>query len=354
VLWGEKLFITAADDKTGTRHVLCLNTNDGQTIWSKEIAGERYKMHARNSTATATPCVDEQTLYVTWGTPREYLVIAFDHDGNERWRTDLGPFKSGHGFGPSSIVFEDLLIVPNDHDGNGELVALDKATGKVRWKTARHGKNATFSTPCVYQPAAGEPELVFTNWQHGVTSIRPQDGSVNWDISVFEVNKQERAIGSPVVAGDLVIACCGFAGGQKHLVAVRPDSVSSVGKRTPQTASEIWRQEKGAPHMPTPLVTSGRILFCSDQGIASSFDVKTGKQIWQQRVGGNFSASPVCSDHRLFCVADDGQVVVLDTGDDFKILARNDLGSPSQTTPAIANHRIYFRTSTSLIALGSK
>src|SRR4029077_2783655 len=134
-----------------------------------------------------------------------------------------GPVKSQHGHGVSLILHDDLVIVPNEQDGGGTLVALERQSGKTRWKLTRNSGNATYSTPCVYQAAGRAPELIFTNWQHGITAVDPKAGTVNWETSVFEPKKNERAVASPVIAGDLILGTCGFVTAQKHFVAVRPD-----------------------------------------------------------------------------------------------------------------------------------
>src|SRR5207244_607730 len=131
-------------------------------------------------------------------TPDKITLTALSHDGKIVWQSDQGPFKSQHGFGVSPIVFEDLVILPNDQDGGGSLIALEAQTGKLRWTVPRQPKNATYSTPCVYQPQGKDAQLIFTNWQHGVTALDPRTGKTTWELSVFDVNKQERAIASPV------------------------------------------------------------------------------------------------------------------------------------------------------------
>jgi outer membrane protein assembly factor BamB len=88
--------------------------------------------------------------------------------------------------------------------------------------------------------------------------------------------------------------------------------------------------------------------------MASCLEVSTGKVIWQERLDGSFSASPVCAGDRLYCVSDSGDVFVLQASPEYKLLARNRLGEPTQATPAIAQGRIYFRTQTKLIAIGGK
>src|SRR5690242_20180260 len=64
VLWGERIFVTSADEETGRRMLLCLNAGDGRRLWEREFAGARHGKHRDNSFASATPAVDEQHVYV--------------------------------------------------------------------------------------------------------------------------------------------------------------------------------------------------------------------------------------------------------------------------------------------------
>jgi outer membrane protein assembly factor BamB len=344
VLWDKRIFVTSAERGTGRRLVLCLAAEDGRTLWTRDFTDSAYKMHQRNSSATSTPAVDADHVYVAWATPEQYLVLALDHAGQTVWQKDLGPYKSQHGFGVSPVVFEDIVVVADEADGDGALVALDRRTGAVRWQVPRHGKNATYSTPCVFQPAGRPAELIFTNWQHGITAVEPRTGKVTWEISVFEPSKPERAIASPVVAGDLVLGTCGFVTAQKHLVAVRPEAGGKV--------KEVWRVEKAVAYLPTPLVLGERIFLCSERGVVSWLEAATGKVLWQERLDGEYSASPVCAGTNIYCIANDGDVTVLAASDKYHFLARNRLGAPTQSTPALAGGRMYLRTASHLICVG--
>ncbi len=223
VLWGERVFVTSAEEDTGKRIVLCLRARDGERLWSCEFAGQRHGKHQDNSFASATPAVDAARLYVTWGSPKEYLVAALGHDGKEAWRTDLGPFRAGHGFGASPLVHDGVLVVPGDQDGPSALSGLDAATGKVLWKVPRRSK-ASYATPCILEAKGRPAEVVFTSYEHGITALDPKTGRINWECDVFDKRHVETPIGSPVVAGDLVLGTSGWLGVRQEVVAVRPPS----------------------------------------------------------------------------------------------------------------------------------
>jgi outer membrane protein assembly factor BamB len=347
VLWGERIFVTSGDEATGERLILCLRTQDGRRLWSRAFAGARHGKHQDNSFASATPAVDGRHVYLCWGSPKEYLVVALDHDGKEVWRTDLGPYRSGHGFGASPIVHEDLLIVPNDQDGQSSLVGLDRATGRVRWKVPRRSK-ASYTTPCVYQPRGQPAELIFTSYEHGISALDPKTGRTNWELDVFHKRHVETAIGSPVVAGDLVLGTCGWLGVRQEVVAVRPGAPGRDKGR------EVYRIFRSVPLCTTPLVKDNLLFLWSDAGIVTCANVQTGEVYWRERVPGSYYSSPVCVGNALYGVSRDGDVLVLAASKEFEQLARNPLGEGSHSTPAIASGRMYLRTFTHLISLGGQ
>jgi outer membrane protein assembly factor BamB len=346
VLWGELIFITSGHEKTGNRIVQCLRARDGHGLWQRDFPGAAHGKHADNSFASATPAVDERHVYVTWGNPREYLVIALDHSGKEVWRADLGPYRAGHGFGASPVLFEGRLIVPNDQDGGSSLAALDCRNGKVLWKVPRRSKSG-YATPCVYKPAQGEPALILTSWEQGISGIDPKTGRTAWEMDVFSKGHVESAIASPVAAGDLVLGTCGWLGVKYETVAVRP------GKSRPGKATQpAYRLDRIGPLVPTPLVKDDLLFLWSDRGVVTCADVRSGKVHWRERVPGSYYGSPVCAGDKLFAVARDGEVVVLSAAKEYALLARNPLGEGSHSTPAIAGGKMYVRTFSHLQSIG--
>ena len=169
---------------------------------------------------------------------RESALLAFTHDGAPAWKFALDAFSEGHGGGVSPIVWDDLVVVACDQQGSSYLVAVDRLTGERRWKTPRKSKRAGYSTPCVYQVAGRPAELIFTEWQHGITGLDPVTGKLRWEIDCFG-KETERAIASPIIAGDVIFGTCGFVTSDKHCVAVRP---SDAGGQT--EVKELLRVEK--------------------------------------------------------------------------------------------------------------
>jgi outer membrane protein assembly factor BamB len=347
VLWGPRLFVTSGDEKTGARIVLCLEADTGRQLWKRQFSSQTHGKHSLNSFASATPAVDEKRLYVSWATPKEYVVLALDHEGNELWRRDLGPFKTGHGFGVSPIVHDDLLVVANEQDGESSLVGLAAADGKIRWQVPRKSQ-VTYSTPCVYQPKGRSAEIIFTNWTYGITAVDPHSGKTNWETKVFSKDHLETAIGSPIVAGELVLGTCGYLGKGNHTVAVRPLGEADAGQ-----AEEVYRVERGAPLTTTPLVVGELLFLWSDDGIVSCADAGNGRVHWQKRVGGTYYASPVCAGKHVYCTSVEGEVVVLAAAAKFAELARVPLGEPSNATPAMARGKMFLRTESKLRAISS-
>jgi outer membrane protein assembly factor BamB len=348
VLWGDKVFVTSGDEATGKRILLCLSTRDGRRLWTREFPGPKHAKHTDNSFASATPAVDGQRVYTCWGSPQDFLVLALDHAGQEVWRADLGPFRSGHGFGASPIIHENLLIVPEEQDGRGAVVALEWATGKVRWKVARRTQLG-YATPCLFQPAGRPAELILNSYEHGITALDPRTGRLAWEVDVFSKGHVEGAIASPVVAGDLVLGTCGWLGVKYETIAVRP--YPRPEGAAPATA---YRVTRSVPLVPTPLVKDDLLFLWTDGGIVTCAEAGTGEKLWMERVPGTYYASPVWAGGHLYSVSREGDVVVLAASRAFRLEARNPLGEGSHSTPAVAGERMYLRSFTHLLSVGGK
>ncbi|MGA2621410.1 MAG: PQQ-binding-like beta-propeller repeat protein [Thermoguttaceae bacterium] len=346
VVWGDRVYVTAARAADATRIVCCLDASDGTTVWQRTFPSKPHPMNDMNSFASSTPVVDRERIYLACTTPEEYTLVALDRiDGQPVWRRELAGFVAQHGFGASPILLDDLLIVPNDQDGPSSVVAVECATGKTRWTAPRESKIAAYSTPIVYRPDHGRPQLILTSTAHGFSSLDPLSGAVNWELKVLK----HRTVGSPMLASGLIVAAAGEGGGGRQLLAVRPgDPLRNV---PPAVAYEV---EGKLPYVVTPVARGNLLFLWSDQGVVTCLEATSGKRLWSQRVGGRFFGSPIRVRDRLYAISREGEVVVLAAADRYQLLGRMSLGEPSQSTPAVAGGVLYLRTLSQVMAVGGR
>lgn len=348
VIWGDRLFIQSADPTDATQHILCYNAMTGKQIWQRDFPLDAYHIHTRSSFASVTPTVDASRVYVAWSSTKETTICALNHQGETIWQKDLGSYTSSHGFGTSPVIYKNLVILGHSQkkpQRNGpavetsSVVALDRETGDIRWRTKRMSEKASYATPAILSRAGHPDELISCSTAEGIYSLDPETGKQNWAKRVFSM----RTVSSPVIAGDLIFGSTGSGGGGNYVVALKPGP-------TPEVAYEVRRQ---APYVPCTLCYQDMAFLWSDKGIVTCIDLTSGKKHWQQRIGGSFSGSPIVANGNIYCVSDDGRVVVLAAKKEYQLLGRNELGEASRSTPAVANGQIYFRTYSRLIAVGN-
>lgn len=178
VLWGEKVFLTGAEEAGVRRLIFCLRARDGGLEWVKRLPSRTFPKHQRNTYASSTPAVDGDRVYAAFSTPESYLLLAFDHRGEEAWRHDLGPFKSQHGDGTSPVVIGDLVVLANEQDGKSFVLALDRKSGQIRWRSPREKSEVAYGTPCAYRESPDREALLFSSHAHGLSSIDARTGEL--------------------------------------------------------------------------------------------------------------------------------------------------------------------------------
>ena len=340
VVWNGRVVVTSGDPETGEQIVESLNAGDGGEIWSERFSSSTHRMHQHNSFASPTPVVDEDGIYVLWGTPDTITVLALDHDGEEVWRRNLGPFRSGHGFGVSAVTHDGLLIIPIEHQEQSFWTALKETTGDVAWRVDRQS-SLHYATPCIL-PTAGEgEEVVFVNWEQGVSGVDPTSGELQWSADVFDKSDYESSIASPVVAGGLLIAVSGYLGRGNEVIAVDP--------RHPADGPR-WRIATGAPLCCTPLAVGDLVFLWSDNGIVTCVQCESGEVLWRERIGGNFYSSPVSDGEMVLNISRDGEIVVLAADRRFEEVGRHNLEEGSHATAALADGLIFIRTFSKILA----
>ena len=142
VVWGDRVFVTAADRETAEQIVAAYDADEGLPLWERRLAGKPYPLHAQSSFASSTPAVDATRLYFLWRSGDIAWVIAYTHAGEEAWRRELGPATDENGFGVSPILIGDIVVVAIENETSESMItAFDAASGAVRWKTPRTNVN---------------------------------------------------------------------------------------------------------------------------------------------------------------------------------------------------------------------
>lgn len=349
VVWDDVVFITCSNRQEAKARLMALNVSDGKTLWEKEFSFKPYRMNRINSFAAAAPAADADHVYALWPTGDKTLIIAFDHKGKEIWQRTFGGIKSQHGPCTSPVVLGDIVVFTHENESSSDpdapsfWIALDKKTGKNRWRLPREtGPKISYSTPCVF-PSTDNPEsIVFTSFSHGVTGVNPRTGKVIWEAdSAFEA----RVVCSPAVADGLVFSSCGNGSAGKYIVAVKPNDTAK-----PEYAYKITG--RAASYVPTPLAADGLLFTCHDRGQISCLRADTGELLWQEKPAGRYYGSPVWVSGELYVITVEGEVVVVKAAAKYELLGVNPLGEKSQATPAVANGRMYLRTDSHLISIG--
>jgi outer membrane protein assembly factor BamB len=341
-----RIWLTTATSEPGTGarprqlRVLTYDVATGKPGLNLEVFSvpEADAIHAKNSYASPTPILEGDRVYVHFGN----VTACLKASGEVVWKKQHG-YKWIHGPGGSPALWGDLLIFSVDGGDQQYVVALEKSTGEVRWKTERpKPAGMAFSTPLVIETKGG-PQLVSTGAHKGV-SYDPKTGKQLW---MVDYGAGFSNVPRPVFAHGLVYLCTGFY--QPELLAIRPDGQGDV------TGSHIqWKIGRSVPLTPSPVVVGDEIYFISDNGILTCADAKTGRVNYQQRLGGNYSASPLAGDGRIYWQSEEGETIVIAPGKEFKVLARNHVEGQTMASLGVWGKSFILRSGSKLYRIEQK
>ena len=294
------------------------------------------EINPKNSWASPTPIVEGDRVFVHFGAEG---TAALGTSGQLIWKSRF-PYQSQHGGGGSPVLHGGLLIFNADGSDNASVIALDAATGKVKWRRDRRVPfDQAYSTPLVIR--VGEREQIVSVGAFRAAAYEPATGREIWRVSYGDGFSN---VPRPVFTNGLVLIATGFQ--QPSLLAVRPDGTGDVTK-----THVAWQLSRGAPLTPSPIAVGAEIYFVSDGGIASCVDAATGATLWQQRLGGTYSASPVLAAGYLFFPSEQGVTTVIQPGREYRRVARNTLDGSLLASMAVADDAIIMRSDSSLYRL---
>jgi outer membrane protein assembly factor BamB len=352
IVWNEYLFLTSAGEDGRQRMVLAFDATTGHLRWQRSFELPPGPKHERNSHATPTPATDGQRVYASFGSSTGSLLVALDYRGEVVWTRSLPPFVGPHGAGASPICVDDLVIVSHHDDGESFVLACDAQSGQIRWRTPRLGGKdcSSYSTPFVWTPRGGSPQLVCLSRRHGLFALDPASGRELWSTGPLE----QRTVASPVGAGGLLVFTCGSGSQGQYLAAADP----SLGKGG--AVPVRWRLTRQIPYVPTPLYYRGLLFLWTDLGVVSCVDLQTGQAKWVRRVtdsdgrAATYWSSPIGLNGCLYCVSVRGEVAVIRASEKFEVVGYCSLGEAAYATPAVADGRLYWRGVEHLFCVGPR
>lgn len=342
IVWGKRVFLTAALDEGAKRLVLCLDAETGKILWRTELLPElKTLLYPKTGFAAPTPATDGRRLFVFFDTPG---LVALDLCGKVLWTRRLGPFQSPYNVASSPIVYRDRVIQVCDHHGPSFIAAFDVASGKELWRTARKSSSCGhFGTPLLIQ-VKGQTQLVAN--AEPVVAYDPLTGRELWSC-----HGMKECVGpSPVFGHGLLYASSGRTG---PVMAIDPTGTGDV------TETHVrMHVTTGGPYVPTPLVyphlmvpgDNGRMMFYNGQG----------KRVVEGRVHDHFTSSPVAADGKIYWPSERGKTYVIDAAGlaakqpVVKVLAVNQLRGVCLASPAVAHGRLLLRTNEALYCIAEQ
>lgn len=407
-IYGNQIFVTAVRDKELV--TMALDRRSGEVQWEVVAPHEKLEeVHSTGNHAQPSPCTDGERVISFFGSCG---MFCYDTAGKPLWNIPMGPFKNDFGAGSSPIIVGDRVILCQDHDTDSFLLAVDKRTGEILWKTDRSEFPRNYCTPVIWN-VDGRKQIVVAATLR-IAGYDFEDGRELWTVrGVARIVNM-----SPIVGDDgiLYVACWSPGGDEKDRITTGPfaeviaahdtnkngtlekdespdgpvkqrfsqidrDKDGSITgheyesmRRVFETARNVvmairpggsgeitdthvlWKYTKVIPYCPSPLYYRGQIFMVKDGGILSILDATTGKALKEGRLkatGGYFS-SPVGGDGKVYVISQKGELTVFSATGDYKELSSAEMGETAQATPAIVDGRIYVRTSGHLYCFGDR
>jgi len=350
VIWGDRLFVTAEILEEGRVELCCLDAKSGARRWSVALDTGAYRTHKFNNLASGTPCVTEELVVLGWydaGSGHAKLS-SFTHQGDAVWTKDLGAFDSQHGVSLNPVASGDRVFINYAHMGGGYTGAFSLEDGSMLWSSPNpNGAKTSYVAPIVRElDDSGAKEVIQVGELIGMIGFDFESGAVNWSLpGAFN----HRTIASPIIINSL-------ANSNDTLIAAGCKEGTFFAARVPKRengevvrpAKIEWAMESHTPYVPTPVSNGSTVFALHDGGTLTAMNAETGSIEWKGKLLGNFYASPVLVDGKLYCLSRNGEMWVVDAGEEFKVLRTSDMNPPADVTwtdatPAVAHNRLYVR-----------
>ena len=353
IIWGETIFLSVSDGEG--LWLWAIDRDNGEKLWEGFLSGGDHRERKQNM-SSPSPVTDGEHVWVMTGTG---ILKAFDFEGAEQWSRDIpadyGDFGLNWGYASSPLLYDGALYVQVLHgmktDDTPYVLRIDPASGETTWRVERptaaiRESPDSYTTPAVLEHE-GVTEIIITGGDV-VTGHDPATGVELWRADGLNPDNQAnyRIVGSPIINDGIIYAPTR----ERPLLAIKAGGRGDITE-----THRLWSFNNG-PDVPSPLTDGEYFYSINDKGIAYCLDAKTGENIYGpvRLAVGTYSGSPVMADGKIYITNEDGLTSVMRTGPEFEVLAENDLGDYTLSSPAISDGQIFIRTASGLYAIGER
>lgn len=339
-------------DIGGEQFVIAL-ADGGKMLWKTKVGpawDDRYPG------PRGTPTLDGDLLYAI-GTEGD-LVCLETATGKERWRRSLTRDFGGHSmsnwkFAESPLVDGDRVIAtPGVPDA--ALVALDKKTGKGIWRAkvpdlGPNGNDGAGYSSVVISNGGGVKQYVQLLGR-GLVGIRASDGAFLWNYN--RVANRVANISTPVVTDDLVFASTGYQTGSVLL------RLSSDGAGGVKAEEVYWLEGRTFQNHHGGFVLVDGHIYAGhghNAGFPICIELATGQVKWGGNIRneGSGSAAVTYADGHIYYRYQNGVMLLVEATPEayrpkgmFKLPPST---HPSWPHPVITGGRLYLRDQDKLL-----
>lgn len=353
IVWGNRLFLTQSIDRENRRTLMCLDRSDGSLLWQSGVVSKlKEPSHPTNPYCSASPVTDGKRVIVWFGSAG---VAAYDFDGTELWKTDLGPLDHMWGYGSSPVLHDGRVFI-NFGPGNREfLIALDAETGDELWRVPPphaaeyEGKDksemlhGSWSTPKVIRN--NDREELVVNWSHRTVAYDPESGRELWRCEGLG----DLSYANPIWGEGLLIALGGYHG---PCFGLRP---SGDGDQTGK--NRLWTLDRSSLRLGSGIIRDGHFYISDMNGILECQKADTGETVWKERLRGPGAtgetwSSLVFADGNLYLPNKSGTTFVVKAAPEFELVSVNPLDEHTNASVVVSKGEIFLRTDKSVWCIG--
>ncbi|RQW03795.1 dehydrogenase, partial [candidate division KSB1 bacterium] len=331
VIWGDKLFVTGANNDQ--RWVYCYNKQNGEMLWQQQAnnidGSPAAAPKTTDDTGLAAPSVvtNGQQVVAIFGTGD---IIAFDMNGTRLWAKNLGVPDNHYGHSSSLLNWKEKVFVQYDTNRGGRLLALNIETGESIWDVTRTNK-ISWSSPILAE-VDGKMQVITTSTP-SVAGHDAESGKELWKIDCL--------------SGE-VGPSAGFGNG----LVFAANEYATLAAIDPSKGEIVWQDNYYLPEVASPVVADGMVFIATTYGVFAAFDAHTGNMYWEAEFNEGFYSSPIVAGDKIYAADMSGEVHIIKVDREYELIGSNAMGEKMTTTPAFNDGRMYVRANDVLFCIG--